>query len=362
MKRIGILTFHNACNYGAFLQAKSLSEFIDEMDDAEAYVIDYKNNKITEDYSVASVFDFKQGLRTTLLKILRLRDIMKRNRIFHDFQQNTFKYVDLEKSSDFKMDKVIVGSDQVWNLSLTDSDLNYFLPFVKPEARVSYAASVGENAVNIDRDLFKSQLSTFSAISVRENDLRNVINSLGIKNKACTCIDPVFLKDQLSWRQYANDVDLPIKDPYMVVFIMGVSKQADYMVNRAIEISETSGNKLILVGDQERWYKYRNVKHFGVATPKEFIKLIDGANCVFTNSFHATAFSIILNSPFYVEMNIKNSTRIESLLSLAGLESRAMYNGKINSSYSEMIDWKFVGDRLQTEIEKSQDYIYSILK
>ena len=41
MKKIAILTFHNACNYGAFLQAKALLEFIGAKDNVEAYIIDY---------------------------------------------------------------------------------------------------------------------------------------------------------------------------------------------------------------------------------------------------------------------------------------------------------------------------------
>ena len=40
MKKIAILTFHNACNYGAFLQAKALLEFIGAKDNVEAYIID----------------------------------------------------------------------------------------------------------------------------------------------------------------------------------------------------------------------------------------------------------------------------------------------------------------------------------
>ena len=46
MKKIAILTFHNACNYGAFLQAKALLEFIGAKDNVEAYIIDYKNKNI----------------------------------------------------------------------------------------------------------------------------------------------------------------------------------------------------------------------------------------------------------------------------------------------------------------------------
>ena len=74
----------------------------------------------------------------------------------------------------------VVGSDQVWNLELTGGDLNYFLPFVEPECRISYAASVGHVGDNIDKKIFEEKLSLFDSISVREKELADMINSLNI--------------------------------------------------------------------------------------------------------------------------------------------------------------------------------------
>lgn len=51
--------------------------------------------------------------------------------------------IKIDEINNLKIDKVIVGSDQVWNFELTDYDMNYFLPFVKSECRVSYSASAG---------------------------------------------------------------------------------------------------------------------------------------------------------------------------------------------------------------------------
>ena len=205
--------------------------------------------------------------------------------------------------------------------------------------------------------IFEEKLSLFDSISVREKELADMINSLNINKKAVICMDPVFLKSKLAWKEYIADTDININFPYILVFIMGVSKQADYIVRRALEVGKKNNCQVILIGDQERWYKYRQVKHFGVATPREFIKLIDSAKCVFTNSFHATAFSIILNSSFYTEMNISNNGRIESLLNLAGLESRKMYDGKLNSLYTTKINWDIVTKKLQPEIEKSKKFL-----
>ena len=356
-KDIGILTFHNACNYGAFLQAKALQDKLGEYPDTTAYIIDYKNKKVVADYSVAGVFNIKKGLKTTILKTLRLKDIIKRNRIFSKYQKDTFKLIDINDTQKIEnLHKAVVGSDQVWGQHITGEDNTYFLPFAKPEQRVSYAASAGKIDDDFDDSLVKNSLCDFSAISVRESELKDKLCAIGLNKDISVVTDPVFLKSKENWEAYAGKEKAYPKD-YILIFLMGVTRKADYIVKRALEVGKQQGVEVILLGDQERWYKYRNVKHFGVASPKQFVNLISNAKCVFTNSFHATAFSIILNTPFYIEMNIKNSGRLKSLLGLTGLEGRMMYDGELVEGYSETIEWSRVEEKLAVEIQHSCEFV-----
>lgn len=360
-KKIGILTFHNACNYGAFLQAKALKDKISGYPNIEVCIIDYRNQNVVNDYSITGIFKSSKGVKVKLLKILRIKDIIKRNRIFKEFQEETFQYISYDAKKEIKhLHKVIVGSDQVWGMHLTGNDETYFLPFVEPNKRVSYAASAGKVDEDFPVEVFRNYLRGFAKISVREYALYIKLHQLGFADKLMLCVDPVFLKSKAEWRKYAGE-QLLFKKPYLLVFIMGVSKQADYIVNRTIQVGRDNGYEVILLGDQERWYKYRNVRHYGVATPKEFINLIGNAKCVFTNSFHATSFSIIFNTPFYIEMNIENSERLSSLLQVTGLESRKMFDGKLKSSYSEKVEWNDVEEKIGVEIQKSCDYIEKII-
>ncbi|MBQ7986572.1 MAG: polysaccharide pyruvyl transferase family protein, partial [Clostridia bacterium] len=53
--------------------------------------------------------------------------------------------------------------------------------------------------------------------------------------------------------------------------------------------------------------------------PVEFISMIKNAKAVCTSSFHGTAFSIIMGTPFYVEMASGTyDSRIARLLSVTG--------------------------------------------
>ncbi len=51
MKKIGIITFHSAHNYGAMLQVYALQNIIEKLNN-ESCVINYRNNKIDYEYKV----------------------------------------------------------------------------------------------------------------------------------------------------------------------------------------------------------------------------------------------------------------------------------------------------------------------
>ena len=52
MKKVGIITFYNAHNYGAMLQAYALQEYISSLKEYDAYIINYRNNVIDKRYSL----------------------------------------------------------------------------------------------------------------------------------------------------------------------------------------------------------------------------------------------------------------------------------------------------------------------
>ena len=104
---------------------------------------------------------------------------------------------------------------------------------------------------------------------------------------------------------------------------------------------------------------FRDIEHFGIASPAEFVGLIDHAECVVTHSFHATAFSIILHTPFFVEMNTLRNGRLKNLLELTGLTDRVIVNGMLQQE-PKPIDWDDVDARLAGRIEDSKAYLRRI--
>ena len=128
LKKIGILTFHRAHNYGASLQCLALQKFIeDNVKGAEVKIINYANKKIDYDYSLfrldmTSIYTFIKSFASSL--IFMRKNLQKRkiyNRYINYYLECTSlcdNVKDVEKvTSDYNY--IIAGSDQIWNPNLT---------------------------------------------------------------------------------------------------------------------------------------------------------------------------------------------------------------------------------------------------
>ena len=366
MSRIGILTFHSANNFGALLQAVSLQKTIIEHGGTECELINYEPEFIYKDYSISP---FKSKHPKVIIKsILRIPDKIKRNSKFQSFrEENTICSGQCQSEDSFEktcnsFEKIIVGSDQVWNYNLTEHDMHYFLPEIDDSVeKIAYAASTGGADFSTDESNEMIQcLQRFKNISVRESASKEALNQRLKEKNIEIVLDPVFLTTKSNWLRLAAK---PVKKDYILFFKMGYSKTAEPALEFAKKLSEETGYELLMLWDQETWFKYRDVKHIGAAGPAEFLQWIAGAKCVVTNSFHATAFSIILNTPFYVETEIERKDRVLNILNIFKVEKCGLVKGKsANGLNIPKIEWNVVNLLLDNERHRSLDYIDRILK
>ena len=94
--------------------------------------------------------------------------------------------------------------------------------------------------------------------------------------------------------------------------------------------------------------------------PSAFINLVRNAEFVVSNSFHATAFSLIFQKEFVVfNRKEKINTRMRDLLSLVGLDDHIVFD---DESVVPSIDYLAVSEKLANEIINSKKYIDMVLK
>ena len=378
MKKIGIITVHNSPSYGASLQSFALWKYLDGLSGCECEIIDlyrpYQKEYAKSDVFVSyndkttkSEYQFKRSIINIIKRILHYHIDVKLNSSdlrrlerFNEFN----KVISLSKpyfgpdelyNDPPLYDVYISGSDQIWNPEQPWSMEPYFLTFApKNRIKISYASSIGlkELPKGVAQD-YKRWLSDYRAIGVRENSAKTLLASFGVQSTV-VC-DPTFLLDSSYWKKISVT---PKERDYILLFIL---QQDNTLINYAIKVAKESGKQLILLcQDGITSDHYKLVPDAG---PKEFIGYIGNANLVITNSFHGTAFSIIMNvNNFfaYVSPSNKRGSRLIDLLATYEL-SNHLLNSNLHQSYSDLkrisIDHEKVLSIMASERKRSQTFI-----
>lgn len=315
--KIGTLTFHRAQNYGGVLQCYALIDFLRQQG-FDAEVIDYRCRPMESIYKLIKMDTFGNALQSVRTFVPKY----KARRLFDSFR---FKYIPM---SSFQIheprelidqyDVTLVGSDQVWCPRIVGGiDPVYFGDYSEMIRKVSYAASDEQRIYTEEQQQkLRKCLAGFSNISVREDVFAEELRKYTDKEIVSVC-DPTLLLTKEDYMKIAED---PNKDEY-VLYYQQVSDRR--IKNIIIDTARQIGAKKVVVvtGPNEKYdypKTYYNTSNLSV---NKFLGLFKNAKCVFTTSFHGTAFSIVFRKDFYFVDN-SWADRSTNLLSKVGLLDR----------------------------------------
>lgn len=356
--KIKTITCHDVYNPGASLQAYALAAYLGGCGH-DVQIIDYKPDYLSRHYSLSWVANprFDKPLVRQAYLLAKLPGRMKarksrRKQRFDAFRKDclpmtSHRYESAEQLQENcpEADVYIAGSDQIWNPMFPNGrDPAFFLDFV-PEGKrkLSYAASFAVDALEeTDRSRMQPWLRGLDAISVRETSGLALLEDMGLSGAAV--MDPVFLLDRARWEELAV---CPGKKDYILVYDFDNS---DRLRGIARTLAERTGRKIVSVfpmeGADEVW------SDLG---PKEFLGAIRSAGCVLSNSFHATAFSLIFQKEFYVvNRQERINTRMRDLLAAVSLEERLI---DALPEEEKTPDWSAVSGSLEERISASKAFL-----
>lgn len=310
MKKIGILTFSYGCNYGGTLQClglyKTLKKFKKEIE-----VIDYiPSGSYSKMKKYISGSGISPNVKDTLNKILKdplkiiksiyikLKYINSAIDKFDRFREinlkmNEYKFEELSS----RYDKIIVGSDQIWNVTRKMNGV-YFLENLLNINKISYAACSGSDFYKEeDKEKLKNAISDFNYISVRNNHTHSFTKRLTGKNPEIVC-DPSILYD---YKEYLTQ-EKPA-EKYILTYILGseIKGGHDEVLKR---IKEKFGNiKVIAIGiayagsGSLQFYPWADEVLYD-ASPEDWLNLINNAEFIYTDSYHGVLFSMKFHKKF----------------------------------------------------------------
>lgn len=362
MKKIGILTFHWADNFGAVLQAFALKDFIAEKD-IDVEIIPYVSIDLASNYNIFSNpfrligdFGFSRGLKKIAGQIIFFPRNYKKRRKFRNFRNQFLKSSkDITKerlimTAETTYSSIIVGSDQVWNPDFTDVDQIYMLNFNFSGLKFAYAASCAVTLDDKQLSVINSVIDNFDLVSIRE---KATIHQLSTSKEIYNVLDPVFLFSKDKWDNVLSSKKTKRpKEKYIFVYDLAKSK---HIINVANHYSKNLGLNIISYSGSAE-YLGKGQPSMG---PLDFLRLIKHAELVITSSFHGLAFSIIYRKDFYVIKHPTRGSRMTELLEKFSLLDRQIDDEIPNFTKTQ---YSLCESRLLFEITQSKKFIDIMLK
>lgn len=351
--KIGILTFHRASNYGAFLQAFALSERLNQEPDIEAEVIDFRMKKEKDRYQVK--WSFKRHLLHPEIYFFekRIQNVFEKTQV-SGVLRKTSDYLESDSLDDFKnfvynrYDFVIAGSDEIWKLGSFRGFPNPYWLFGDLGAKkASYAASSRsdfDTLSSAEQKLLTETLKEFKLIGVRDKQTYFEIKRLlGDDSKLLLCPDPTFVFDFPHFLKQEIHKEAIYQETEPLISKLDKKKKLLLVMTEdkhaAEEIKKVFGNDYNLVG---LFVPHAGYINYADISPLSWISVIAKADLIITSYFHATCFSIIFNKSF-IAFGTKNKTaKVVNLLQEMHLENHyvggysADFRNKLESKYIEL--------------------------
>lgn len=363
--KIKTITCHDVYNVGASLQAYALQEYLTKLGH-DVEIIDYKPEYLSRHYSLTAVYNpkYQKPVLRELYILLKLPNRLKelksaKKAAFDQFRNQYLRITTTRYTSNNQLkencpeaDLYFAGSDQIWNpLFQNGKDPAFFLDFVPVnKIRASYAASFAvEELNNQDRIKMKSFLERFDYISVRESSALKILESMQLTGSH-VC-DPVFLLDSDEWKKLL--VRFEHQKRYLFVYDFDSNEE---MHQKIREYAQKSGLDIVSAFPFEGGSYIKNLG------PLEFLGIINNAELIISNSFHATAFSIIFHKPFLVFNRQENiNTRMRDLINTFGIDNKCFVNS--NAAFTvPKINWVLTDQNRTKFSDKSKGYINICLR
>lgn len=359
-KKIGILTFHRAVNWGAMLQCYALHRSIESLGH-DVDIIDYRQAHIEKAYEYSRKITDKKELLKIIIRprwwfgffsrILPNRFKMRNAKLGLVARlPHSRKFESADKFPQ-EYDHVVIGSDQVWANYCTDGiDEIYYGEFPHSKTKITgYAISsniesIEENGLARVKELCKN----FSSISFREEGISQYLKEkIGLKSD--TVIDPTLLLERKDWDNIVKDTHIHGEEDYVLTHFLNEEFEKKILNEKLNSFARMKRCRIVELEDV-------------VASPEEFIAWIKKAKYIITSSFHVTVFSVIYNKDFLsLRTNNGKDIRYINLLKKFGIENRLAEYDSVDCATIYDIDYSKVKEILTEERKASMRFLKNSL-
>lgn len=321
MKATATITWITYYNYGTYLQAYALQQYIRSL----GY-----DNKILDDsdYTYSAYCESMHPILARVRKVLKrivLIFFTNKQIVTSKFEKFKCNYLVVDyKSKDYDYlnatyQTFICGSDQIWNPTVDYPGKEFYYANFVNTKKIAYAPSFG---ISIFQEELKSQIKErikdFYALSCREKQGCELMFEL-IGRDIPQVLDPTLLLDKFDYLRLLN----PTKEKKKYILLYLLSWNNKYY-EAAKNFANAKGFSIFTFNLPN--LRVKNTINSINAGPIEFLEAIRDATYVFTDSFHGSIFSFIFEVQFVTFKRFSNTrdsqnSRVENLFRILEIES-----------------------------------------
>lgn len=366
MKKIGILSFWNVPNYGAFLQAYALQCVLEKRYPTyEVRHIPYLNPKHFKVYYSNSI---RQNYRywmvnpkfykALLTKYNRKTKVDKTKKFLEYYDEIPyFKDVTRDNINELSLDVLILGSDIIWDYSVPffGNDRYLFGLGINAKNKISYAPAFGSVSKKQDvPEYVKKGLSELNAISVRDEKSAEIVEKV-LGKKAKVVLDPTLLWDFNN----DNNVQKPPVTNYIVVYGSFFTEE---LIDGAQKYAKDNGLKLICLSSLDDHFDWCDqIVDQNEMTPFEWLGYFKYANAVMTCTYHGLLFSLIFKKRIVFNMTEFIYNKSESFINNLDLKEVLVTYSDFDSKINWNWDYSKIINRLNIMKLDSIDFLDSAI-
>lgn len=354
--RVGILTFPDSPSFGASLQMCGMYYALEQMGFCPE-VINYTNPFMGKKAHITG----HNAMPVWKKALLQLHNLPS-DRKFRQFEDRIVKYpkkqisdrAELSRLSE-RYDKLVCGSDQVWNPYITGNDMSYFFDFCQDDRKkVAYAPSFGLTQVPEECEAaYRRELAKFAALSAREQRGCEMVKEL-TGRECLQVLDPSMLADRSLWKKQSKK-PRHLPEHYIASFIFNPRAQISDFISR---LSRDKGLPVVTVGGG-LFTRLKDHSNTGPIGPDEWLYVLEHADYVVTDSFHGAAFSIIFERPLFVSLASSTNSRLVTLMDTFDMHDRVIGHEKFCAEGKT--DYEKVGRIMEQKRTQSLQYLKNSL-
>lgn len=323
--KIGIVTIYEAYNYGSFLQAFAMQEFLKSKGN-EVLILDCST-------SLKSIISRKYLAKSFKRSVLKLRRFLAYRKDWKLLNIHILKKILI-------LDVAIIGSDEVWNIDNKSFEHAKQFYGIDCHAKhiIAYAPSVGyatKESYRAYPELIEALKQNVDRFYVRDSFTEEFLKSFVKKEIKRVCDPTILLYDK--WLEYAKPLSLGYK--YLIYYSYLEDTPFKGYIKR---FAQEHDLKIVVVGFAYKWCDKQLI-----VTPREFLSLVNQAQFIVTSTFHGTVFSTLLKKKFVVIHPASKVVDYLNMLEIDRLCTLDVSYSTFSAMLEKNIDYEMIGEKFR---------------